>query len=60
MVSGASRPILFKADLEADGGRLDEDSFPKAHCDKSSIGNGNMMVEFFSALIEFNVCKYRS
>lgn len=29
----------------------------RAHCDNSSIGNGNMMVEFFSALIELSVCR---
>ena len=27
---------------------------------KRSMGKGKMMVEFFSAEIEFNVCKYRS
>ena len=27
---------------------------------KRSMGKGNMMVEFFSAEIEFNVCRYRS
>jgi hypothetical protein len=26
--------------------------------ESSSIGNGKMIVEFFSALIEFSVCKY--
>jgi hypothetical protein len=26
--------------------------------ESSSIGNGKMIVEFFSALIEFRVCKY--
>lgn len=27
----------------------------RAHCDNSSMGNGKMMVEFFSALIELSV-----
>ena len=27
------------------------------HCVRRSTGKGNMMVEFFSALIEFRVCK---
>ena len=29
-------------------------------CANSSIGSGNMMVEFFSADIVLNVCRYRS
>ena len=30
------------------------------HCVSRSTGKGKMMVEFFSALIEFRVCRYRS
>ena len=35
----------------------DDDDFADLN---KSIGKGNMMVEFFSAEIEFNVCRYRS
>ena len=44
-------------DVDKDGGLLGSCSFPIANWDKSSIGKGNIIVEFFSALIEFNVCK---
>jgi hypothetical protein len=30
---------------------------PWTKLESSSIGKGKMMVEFFSALIEFNVCR---
>ena len=29
-----------------------------ANCDTKSIGTGNIIVEFFSAAIEFKVCKF--
>jgi len=34
--------------------------FELANCDTKSIGTGNMIVEFFSAAIEFRVCRYLS
>ena len=58
MVSALSSRLTI--DVEDEGGLLGDTSFPSAHCDRSSIGKGNIMVEFFSALIEFRVCKYRS
>ena len=58
MVSALSSRLTI--DVEDEGGLLGDGSFPRAHCDRSSIGKGNIMVEFFSALIEFRVCKYRS
>ena len=59
MVSVRSSRLTIVVD-DGDLGLLGGGSFPNAHWDKSSIGNGNIMVEFFSALIEFSVCKYRS
>ena len=38
--------------VEAGGGADGE-----LHCEMSSMGKGKMMVEFFSALIEFRVCR---
>ena len=58
MVSALSSRLTI--DVEDEGGLLGDGSFPRAHCDRSSIGKGKIMVEFFSALIEFRVCKYRS
>ena len=58
MVSALSSRLTI--DVDDEGGLLGDASFPRAHCDRSSIGKGNIMVEFFSALIEFRVCKYRS
>ena len=58
MTSTLSCPNRLTIDVDEEGGRADGGcSFPNAHCDKSSMGKGNIMVEFFSALIELRVCK---
>ena len=43
MVSALSSRLTI--DVEDEGGLLGDGSFPRAHCDRSSIGKGNIMVE---------------
>lgn len=45
---------IVDAECRGDEDCESEDDF-MAHCDRSSIGKGKMMVEFFSALIELSV-----
>ena len=49
MVEAVEAVVLWR------GEEAVEDDDLRAHCDSSSMGNGNMMVEFFSALMELRV-----
>ena len=46
------RVIVEAVDAEWRG---DDEADLMAHCDNNSIGKGKIMVEFFSALMEFRV-----
>lgn len=46
---------IVDAECRGDEDCESEDRLGMAHCDRSSIGKGKMMVEFFSALIELSV-----
>ena len=43
--------------LEFSSALLPPPPFDPANCETKSMGTGNMIVEFFSAAMEFNVCK---
>ena len=50
-----TRVMVDIVEAECLGDEVCESDDFMAHCDRSSIGKGKMMVEFFSALIELRV-----